>query len=97
MNEWIDRLNGRLIAFANDGAFARHTVAASRCGAEAILVEPRGDQRDHGANVCRLLDARAMFVRIIFGGEAPLAPMLRRYSSASAAFFLLHGAVRDPR
>ena len=25
MNEYVDRLNGRLIAFATDGAFARHT------------------------------------------------------------------------
>jgi len=25
MNEYVDRLNGRLIAFAGDGAFARHT------------------------------------------------------------------------
>jgi hypothetical protein len=24
-HDWIDRLNGRLIAFANDGAFARHS------------------------------------------------------------------------
>ena len=25
MNDWLDRLKGRLIAFANDGAFARHS------------------------------------------------------------------------
>jgi hypothetical protein len=49
MNEWIDRLNGRLIAFANDGAFARHSDWRLPTMQELqSIVEPQAPGRING-------------------------------------------------
>ena len=49
MNEWIDRLNGRLIAFANDGAFARHSDWRLPTMQELqTIVEPQAPGRING-------------------------------------------------
>ena len=68
MNEWIDRLNGRLIAFANDGAFARHSdwrlPTMQELQYDRGAAGPGADQRDLRSERPRqLLDRVATTVR----------------------------------
>ena len=50
----VDRLNGRLIAFANDGAFARHSDWRLATMQELqLIVEPQAPGRINGARAPR--------------------------------------------
>jgi len=84
MNEYVDRLNGRLIAFGTDGAFARHTDWRIPTMQELqTIVEPSAPGRINavfGANATatywtsskRLLGPAAVPWYLGFGNEIPV-------------------------
>lgn len=84
MHDYVDRLNGRLISFANDGAFARHSDWRIPTMQELqSIVEPAAPGRINamfGANAPgtywtssrRMLGPAAVPWYVSFGGEIPV-------------------------
>jgi len=80
MNDWIDRLNGRLIAFQNDGAFARHSDWRLPTMQELqTIVEPQAPGRINaafGANAPATYwtASRRLFGQMLYNSAAPPPP-----------------------